>query len=293
MSVVSKPKPDDYYTSPCPKGVVCDWCCHAFPGTPKGIPMRTRLLAPRAEPTREALGGACTVVEDARLPREVSVIAVVPRKVGSPDATRGGYAYCLTGTFCIWECARAKNRDIGGSRGGERDMIIVLLASGQLRLSGGAPPPPLLKGARLGFSPPRECLRMFGGTQTIEEFRADALVHCEFLWEANPLLHLVPNSGQLIRQVVERPYQPARRARAQKRKKGKRPQPDDAAGRRRRAPPADGAGARGVVRQGVGRDDVAIARREQPMRSSGGLLSSLGMMPPSTTRGEGEGGGGT
>jgi len=65
------------------------------------------------------------------------------------------------GTFCSWGCAKAWNWDSGiGYRSGIRGELLTLLKK---RTIG--------KLERTVPAPPRTCLRVFGGTLTIQEFR--------------------------------------------------------------------------------------------------------------------------
>lgn len=74
--------------------------------------------------------------------------------------TERGDKWTYVGNFCSWGCAKAYNTDSGHVRVGERGMLLSRL---KFRVFG--------KYIPTIPSPPRQCLRAFGGTMTIEEFR--------------------------------------------------------------------------------------------------------------------------
>lgn len=68
------------------------------------------------------------------------------------------------GTFCSWECAKAWNWDAGnGYRSGIRSELLTLLRKRTVQ-----------KLSHIAPAPPRACLKVFGGSMTIEEFRAQS-----------------------------------------------------------------------------------------------------------------------
>ena len=83
-------------------------------------------------------------------------------------------AWKTTGSCCSWGCAKAWNWDAGsGYRSGIRGQLLTLLRK---RMTKPQPGKLTLRQvtAHLGIvpAPPRSCLAAFGGTMSIEEFRA-------------------------------------------------------------------------------------------------------------------------
>lgn len=66
------------------------------------------------------------------------------------------------GTFCSWPCMKAYNIDRAGPRYGEYQQFITLMRK---HVYG--------KTESCRVAPKRQCLRVFGGTMSIEEFRSD------------------------------------------------------------------------------------------------------------------------
>jgi len=72
--------------------------------------------------------------------------------------------WTYTGTFCSWSCAKSWNHADGRDyRSGIRGQLLTLLKK---RTTGTL--------SRTVPAPPRVCLKVFGGTMTIEEFRASS-----------------------------------------------------------------------------------------------------------------------
>lgn len=293
-SVVTKVKPGDFYSSPCPPDVRCEWCLHTFTGSPKGVPLRIQTKK-RSDDVGGA-GGRMVTVQDPSLPADMRVIHVVPREPGSLEDKGTATVYVMSGTFCAWECVISYSYHvIGGPRVGERYLMVENIVREELRASGG------LKGRvapdgslKIRFAPPREALKMLGGSYTIEKFRSEFLVDSSFVWEETPLLQLVPNKSRMVRLVTDRPYVPGwahtkkggrdsgggggggSRGKSRDPSKGTPKEVDQA---QKKGPKARKSGVKGgVVKRGPGRKNVSIKRREQPMRSSRHLLSSLGMI---------------
>lgn len=80
--------------------------------------------------------------------------------IGIPDSYHDG-RYKMFGCFCSFNCALAYNRDLRDYRTYERQSLIH-----HLKAELGAD-----DGIRLDAAPPRQVLKMFGGTLDIEEFR--------------------------------------------------------------------------------------------------------------------------
>ena len=68
--------------------------------------------------------------------------------------------FTTLGTFCSWPCMKAYNLDTGHSKYGEYQMYITLMRK---HMYGQMTP--------CRVAPKRQCLQVFGGTMTIEEFR--------------------------------------------------------------------------------------------------------------------------
>ncbi len=68
----------------------------------------------------------------------------------------------VTDNFCSWECAKTYNRDYKHDM--DKQSRYGLLYSMYTALTG--------KTDKISFAPPRECLSVFGGTMSIEEFRS-------------------------------------------------------------------------------------------------------------------------
>jgi hypothetical protein len=65
-----------------------------------------------------------------------------------------------TGAFCSWACAKAYNMDSKANYNNTRGQLLALLKK---KMTG--------KLSRIVPAPPRMCLRVFGGTMSIDEFR--------------------------------------------------------------------------------------------------------------------------
>ena len=68
--------------------------------------------------------------------------------------------FTTMGTFCSWGCMRAYNIDRASSRWGEIQQYITLMRRDVYKKLEPVP-----------TAPKRQCLKVFGGTMTIEEFR--------------------------------------------------------------------------------------------------------------------------
>lgn len=68
--------------------------------------------------------------------------------------------FSTMGTFCSWPCVKAYSMDNGRSKWGEYQMYITLMRK---HMYGKVTP--------CRTAPKRQCLKVFGGTMTIEEFR--------------------------------------------------------------------------------------------------------------------------
>lgn len=68
--------------------------------------------------------------------------------------------YTTMGNFCSWGCMKAYNKDRNWSRWGEIAQNITLMRRDTYKKLEPVP-----------CAPKRECLKVFGGTMTIEEFR--------------------------------------------------------------------------------------------------------------------------
>ena len=68
--------------------------------------------------------------------------------------------FTTMGIFCSWPCMKAYNIDRAGPRYGEYQQMITLMRRDVYNILGGLMP-----------APKRQCLKVFGGTMTIEEFR--------------------------------------------------------------------------------------------------------------------------
>lgn len=69
--------------------------------------------------------------------------------------------FTTIGNFCSWECSKAYGIDMKSARWGEMQMYLALMRKQALG-----------KYTPLFSAPKREALKVFGGTLTIEEFRA-------------------------------------------------------------------------------------------------------------------------
>jgi hypothetical protein len=87
--------------------------------------------------------------------------ASIPLPIAYNDRSQ---VWKTTGAFCSWECAKAWNWDSGaGYRSGLRGQLLTLLRK---RVTGTL--------SRTISAPPRAALAVFGGTLSIQEFRAKA-----------------------------------------------------------------------------------------------------------------------
>lgn len=104
----------------------------------------------------------------------------------------------MTGSFCSWACAKAWNWDLGGGgnyRSGIRGQLLAFLKKKTTGTLGRGIVP----------APPRSCLKVFGGTLTIDEFRSvssDGII-IEKLPEKMVPLHQIVNERRVEAKRVE------------------------------------------------------------------------------------------
>ena len=218
---MSPARPPEFYTTPCPDDLACEWCCHPFEGVPVGMPVHMSSYKVNCleghTPSRKP-------VEDPRLPATHNVVDLPP--LGKRPEERTGYNFRLTGAFCSWACCKAfSTYEVRGVHAGERGSLISFLAK---KLNRGVPVP-------ISCAPPRRCLKMFGGEMDIAEFRGEGGT---FFHESNPLLHLSSNEDRILRLVSEKPFQPSRRARKTAAATPKAAKPPPKCAQRAPTPPA-------------------------------------------------------
>lgn len=102
--------------------------------------------------------------------------------------------YTLRGFFCSWQCALAYSNGVEkGFRLYDRSFWIRMLSK---KMDGRGVNKP---------APPREFLKVFGGTMTIDEFRDsfrwEKAMNQEFLVERPPLLIVVPEEQRLLKKL--------------------------------------------------------------------------------------------
>lgn len=91
--------------------------------------------------------------------------------------------FITKGNFCSWQCAKAYALDMNTARSGEIQMILMMMRRRALG-----------KYVPLFPAPKREALKIFGGTLSIEQFRA-------FGGAVEPPIVSFPNERQLVQTV--------------------------------------------------------------------------------------------